>query len=103
MSTEELPWNIHTRYETKMGKKYKDVRIVKNPQGLDPTFVFDHVEVLRDRFVEERQSEGIDNAYDKNQRLVEKSRRDSARTSRNNFRNKSKSAVSKQNHSPVYE
>jgi hypothetical protein len=44
-----------------------------------------------------------DAKHDKNQKLVEKARRESARDSKINFRNKSKSVTSKQNHSPVYE
>ena len=41
--------------------------------------------------------------YNNNQKLVKKARRESARDTKINFMDTSKSALSKQNHSPIYE
>ena len=83
-----------------IAKKYKEIKIIKNPTDLHPTFVLDHVEAIKEHYYDNQRG---DAKYDKNQKLVEKARRESARDSKINFRNKSKSATSKQNHSPVHE
>jgi hypothetical protein len=33
-----------------MAKKYKEIKIIKNPTALHPTFVLDHVEAIKEHY-----------------------------------------------------
>lgn len=87
-----------------MAKKYKEIRIIKNSLAdRDLTFIEDNnIKLLEDSYCNNSQDRS-NSTEDDHQKLVKKARHDTHQHSRDHFRNKSKSAVSKQNHSPVYE
>jgi hypothetical protein len=85
-----------------MGKKQTEIKVIKNPQIKDPTFVSDPLKELMLRYSNQQKNNDTTNNYDSNEKLVKKARHDS-RFSKSELRNKSKQGLSKQNHSPVYE
>jgi hypothetical protein len=87
-----------------MAKKYKEIRISKNSLAdHDLTFIEDNnIKLLKDSYLNIPQDRS-NSAEDDHQKLVKKARHDTHKHSIDHFRNKTKSAVSKQNHSPVYE
>lgn len=91
------------RDDKQMGKEYNEINIIKNPLDQDPTFLVDHMSELRDRYSDQRQDDNNTSIDTNNQKMVKKARRDSIISKKSDFRNKSKSAVSQQSHSPVYE
>jgi hypothetical protein len=87
-----------------MAKKYKEIRIIKNNSAdRDLTFTEDNnIKLLQDEYYNKSQDRS-NSAEDDHQRLVKMARFDIHQHKRGHSRNKSKAAVSKQNHSPVYE
>ena len=87
-----------------MAKKYKEIKIIKNSSvDRDLTFLEDNsLELLKNSYWNNSQDRS-NPTEDDHQRLVKKARHDTHWHIRKHSRNKSKSAVSKQNHSPVYE
>jgi hypothetical protein len=85
-----------------MGKKQSEIKVIKNPQIKDLTFVYDPLKVLMLRCSNQQKNNDTTHNYDSNEKLVKKARHDS-RFSKSELRNKSKQGLSNQNHSPVYE
>ena len=86
-----------------MAKKYKEIKIIKNNSAdRDLTFTEENnVKLLGNEYY--NKSQYRDSAEDDYHRLVKKARFDIRQHNVGQSRNKSKAAVSKQNHSPVYE
>jgi hypothetical protein len=86
-----------------MAKKYKEIKIIKNDSAAgDLTFKEDnHIKTLEDEYYNKSQYHN-NSSEDDHQKLVKKARFD-LQHNIGFSRNKSQAAVSKQNHSPVYE
>lgn len=86
-----------------MGKKNTEIKVIKNPQVQDPTFVSDPLKELMMRYSNHQEDNIMTNNPDGNKKMIKKARHSSNKFSKSELRNKSKQGVSKQNHSPVYE
>jgi hypothetical protein len=89
-----------------MGKKNREINIIKNPQDRDVTFISDPVkEIIRQQqHTNQQENDSSGNDCDENKKkLVKKARHDSNRSSKHDLKNRSKQGLSKQSHSPVYE
>jgi hypothetical protein len=93
---------IHKAGIELMAKK-KEIRIIKNPKDLEPTFVGNRPADLVENYLNLQQNNSSSNNSNDTEKLVRKARHDSNRLYKNNLKNKSKPVTSKQNHSPVYE
>jgi hypothetical protein len=90
----------------KMGKKYIEINVNKNPHDRDLTFVSDPVkELMQQRHPKQpvNDNNSSTSKYDDDkQKLVKRARLDRF-SGRDLQKNKSKQSLSKQTHSPIYE
>jgi hypothetical protein len=87
-----------------MAKKYKEIKIIKN-NSADREYTFtedNNIKLFEEKYYNKSQYRN-NSAEDNHQKLVKKARFDIHQHNEGHSRNKSKDAVSKQNHSPVYE
>ena len=77
-----------------MGKKNKEIRIIKNPKNIDPTFVGDHPTDLIENYLNQQQNNSNSTNSNDTEKLVMKARHDSNRFYKNNLKNKSKPITS---------
>ncbi|MFY9964675.1 MAG: hypothetical protein WBL44_00570 [Nitrososphaeraceae archaeon] len=89
-----------------MGKKNREINIIKNPQDRDVIFISDPLrEIIRQQqHKNQQENDSSGNNYrDDKKKLVKNARHDSNRSSKHDLKNRSKQGLSKQSHSPVYE
>ena len=92
-----------------MGRKNREINIIKNPQDRDVTFISDPVretiqQQQQQQHTNQQENDRSGNNYDDDKKkLVKKARHDPNRSSKHDLKNRSNQGLSKQSHSPVYE
>lgn len=88
-----------------MAKKCKEIKIIKNSSTADRDLTFtedNNIKLLENEYYNKSHNHN-NSAENDQQKLVKKARFDICQYNIGHSRNKSKAAVSKQTHSPVYE